>query len=154
MVCDVCKSMHAYTHLGLYLEALARHPLRPSCHHLSSKRWCWRRTDTSSSLWWGCCNSPSTWEAEKHLVTLDMRCHNHQHSWTLRPKIPDDTVKAADLLVGVDSLVFAREVLNAGCSVVFDLQRGCWVLQTHRWALLNWWRRWERDGWENALYAL
>lgn len=50
---------------------------------------------------------------------------------------PDDTIKAADLLVGVDSMVFAGEVLNAGCSTVSDLQRGCRVLQTHRWALLS-----------------
>lgn len=38
--------------------------------------------------------------------------------------LPDDTVEAADLLVRVDSLVFAGEVFHAGCSTVSDLQMG------------------------------
>lgn len=58
----------------------------------------------------------------------------HEHK---RQPLPDDTVEAADLLVGVDSLVFAGEVLHAGCSTVSDLQMGRRVLQTHCWTLLS-----------------
>lgn len=38
--------------------------------------------------------------------------------------VPYDTIKAADLLVGADGLIFAGKVLHGGCSTVPDLQRG------------------------------
>lgn len=52
--------------------------------------------------------------------------------------LPDDTVEAADLLVGAE--VVPCQVLHAGCSTVSDLQRGRRVFQTHRWTLPRGWK--------------
>lgn len=60
-----------------------------------------------------------------------------------RLPLPDDAVKAADLLIGRNRVVFAREVVHAGCISVSGLQRDCRVLQAHCRALLSltsWWR--------------
>lgn len=68
------------------------------------------------------------------------KCLNHYHSGIqthIHTHLPDDTVEAADLLVGADSLVFAGEVLHACCSTVSGLQKGRRVLQAHRWTPLS-----------------
>lgn len=39
--------------------------------------------------------------------------------------LPDDAVEAADLLIGGNRVVFAGEVVIAGCISVSGLQRGC-----------------------------
>lgn len=66
-------------------------------------------------------------EESNQSVLLNIIINEYTHTNKL---IPDDTVKAADLLVRADSLIFAGEVLHSGCSTVSDLHRGCRVLQT------------------------
>lgn len=48
-----------------------------------------------------------------------------------RLALPDDAVEAADLLIGRNRVVFAGEVVHAGCISFSGLQRGCRVLQAH-----------------------
>lgn len=49
-------------------------------------------------------------------------CYLRGHSSSTCQLLPNNTVQAADLLVGVNSVVFAWEVLQAACSTVSDRQ--------------------------------
>lgn len=73
--------------------------------------------------------------------------HLYNNYWDFNHQIqawPDDTIQAADLLVGAYSLVFAGEVLHAGCSTVSGLQRECWILRACNWTSLSCrcWKGW------------
>lgn len=57
---------------------------------------------------------------------LSITSHPTRPNLKLRGQVlPDDAVKAADLLIGGNRVVFAGEVVHAGCISVSGLQRGC-----------------------------
>lgn len=140
------------TYLWLYPGALACHPQSPSYHRLSWRKWCLRRTDTFSSLWLGYYNSPDTWGAQQQSNQSDLlNIIIIEYTHTNKP-IPDDTVKAADLLIWADCLIFAGEILHGGCSTISDMQRRRRVLQTDRWSPLSWcwcWKKGMRKCWKH-----
>lgn len=65
----------------------------------------------------------------KCLTAWTLHCYSNDHSSSTCQLLPNYTVEAADLLIGVDSVVFAGEVLQAACSTISGLMGRCWVLQ-------------------------